>query len=157
MDKAPPRGDDNQWPEPVSAGVYEGLWQSYHEPPFRRWMWTLTDSKALVVLAFFTILVTYTQTCSWALLRRTILIWKRPIRLQDESTAEPLEYLTQGTAISEAVVVSKKIIRRHAGSLFWPSTGVRAPQVEESPVSIWFGYFALMNIFLFISMGILAP
>ena len=157
MDKRPPRGDDNQWPEPVSAGVYEGLWQNYNEPPFRRWMWTLTNSKALVVLAFFKILVTYTQTCSWALLRRAILRWKRPIRLQDESISEPLELLTQGTAIREAIIISKKNIRRYADSLFWPSPGVGDPLVEESLVSTWFGFFALINIALFFSTGILAP
>ena len=157
MDQVPPRGYDNQGQAKISGDVYEGLWQNYNEPPFRRWMWTLTQSKALVVLAFFTILVTYTQTCSWTLLRRVILRWKRPIRLQDESISEPLEHLSQGTAIRETIIISKKNIRRYADSLFWPSTGVGDSLVEESLVSTWFGLFALINIALFISMGILAP
>ena len=148
--------------DPLSNYVYEGLWENYHEAPFRRWVWTLKDSKALVVLAAFTILVTYTQTCSWALLRQAVLKWKRPIRLQDESIPEPLEYLSQGTAISEATISSAKTIRRHARSffgpaIFGPATSIRAPQVEDGLVSAWFAFFALLNIALFIFVGVLAP
>jgi hypothetical protein len=74
--------------------VYAGGWNKFSSPAFQRWMWTVKDSKALLILAAVAMRVTFTQNRAWSLLRYLVLLRSKPVRLRDDTNPEPLLHLS---------------------------------------------------------------
>src|SRR2546430_221585 len=137
-------------PQPDSAfnalngSVYEGVWIRHSESVFKRRIWTVKDSKAFLILASLAMLIAFTQTRAWVLIRYFIIQRKRPVRLHDDSNPERLQYLSQGRAVMEALsstanaILTLRILVRRAFR-----TGGSEPSTHSdySVVSPWFGIF----------------
>jgi hypothetical protein len=146
---------------PLHKYAYVGRWQKHDEPGYRQWVWTLTNSDAIIFLAFLTILIAFAQTRSWAILRYLILQRNKSVRLDDDDHPEPLERLSQGSAIAEALYL---LVQKLAST--WRCRRIRigqhaddihASSSEYSTVLAWFGLFASTNLVLYVAMGILIP
>lgn len=145
-----------------SLNVYEGVWKKYNEAALRRWIWTLKDSKALLVLASLTTLVAFTQTRAWVIIRYVIALRKGPVRLPDNNNPEPLRTPSQGRAIAEAlspILDGISMLQIFVRRAFQTGTRHQDPpaNLDCSVVSLWFGIFAILNIGLFVAMGVAIP
>src|SRR5947207_4764332 len=87
--------------------VYEGVWGKYSEPAFQKWKWTVKDWKALLILACVAMLIAFTQTKAWVLIRYIIILRKYPVRLPQPPKPESFEHLSQGRAIAKAILSIK--------------------------------------------------
>ncbi|KAF2731938.1 hypothetical protein EJ04DRAFT_566407 [Polyplosphaeria fusca] len=142
--------------------VYEGLWKNHHEGRFRTWTWTLSDSRALVGLAFLSLLIAFTQTRSWVLLRYIIYQRTKSLRLEDTSQVDPLLQLTQGTAITGAwrSIKAAAYASYRRSQRANPNRNTQGDEwnADELPIaSSFFGVFALINICAFVIAGVVVP
>lgn len=149
----------NDKPFNIEDYVYEGIWKNHHETPFRKWTWTLSDSKALFSLAILSILIAFTQARTWVLVRYVLYQWKPPVRLYDPDRIDPLFELSQGTAITEAYGHIKGELGSWIRHLRSKINGQNQTPRENNPplVSPLFGVFALINIVIYIISGIALP
>jgi hypothetical protein len=142
--------------------VYEGLWKNHHEPPFRKWTWTLRSQRALLGLAALSLLIAFTQARAWVLVRYLVYQRKKSPRLDDPDHTDDLLKLSQGTAIEKALQYIK------AATADWFRQSQRSRLSHESQMdranaddfirtSPLFGAFALVNIVVFIVSGIAVP
>jgi len=145
--------------------VFEGVWQKYNVPISQKWIWTLRSSNAIIVLGFFALLLTLSQSRMWALLRYFIYLRHKAVRLDDERP-DPLKHLSQTQAIAEilpSIVYYASKLRLVARSSFRRGADPHAAELDklarpESPViSPWFGILALFNLGLFGVMGVVLP
>ena len=69
---------------PHSEYACERVWDKYDKPTLRRWIWTVKDPTALLILANLTLLTVITQTRIWAIARHIILTRKgiQPAKLE---------------------------------------------------------------------------
>jgi hypothetical protein len=87
-----------------SPTVFAGLWEKYSETGLGRWVWTLRNSDAIIVLGCFTVLVAFSQSRSWTILRYVIILRKRSVRLDDNGVGDDaLEDISQGRAITDVL------------------------------------------------------
>jgi hypothetical protein len=141
--------------------VYEGVWEKCTERSFQRWVWTLTNLKALFVLACLAVLIAFTQTRAWVLIRYVIYQMKKSVSL-DDTKPHPLQHLSQGAAIVQSLP-STADVTSTLRSLLQRTSRVLAAQRSASAesdcsaVSQWFGIFAVLNIGLFVIMGVAIP
>jgi hypothetical protein len=149
---------------PLSGYAYEGVWEKYDEPALRRWIWTVKDSTALLVLAGITLLISITQTRTWVIARYIIRTRKsiQPARLQDENSPEPLQYLSQGRAILQVLPFAGTGVSRLRRKAFTAIRGRKVCPAEplegnDPALSPWFGAVALLTVAVFITMGIMVP
>lgn len=140
--------------------VYEGIWEKYGETWLQRWIWTLSNVKAGILLGGFGLLLTFSQSRSWFLIRYVMCLMKRTVRL-DSNDPEPLQHLSQSRAILDVLpFFSYHISRlRTLGQIFRLRRKSANPAVPpDSPViSPWFGFFAALNLILFVVMGVAIP
>src|SRR5438034_11081847 len=78
--------------------VYQYVWRDYGQPTHRGLVLTLNDKEIIPFMAFITILITYTQTRTWKLLRYHVQRLTSPIHLPDDEESTSLSYLYQGAA-----------------------------------------------------------
>lgn len=145
----------------IQEYVYEGVWKNYRDPAFRRWTWTLSDSKALLSLACLSILVAFAQTRMWVIARYIIYQRSKSPRLPDSEGVDPRLTLSQGAAIAETLPSIKMAVAR-AVRQRWRFTPGRREEGDDSStqdlsVSPLFGVAAMINIMVFISMGVVIP
>ena len=131
--------------------VHEGLWQNRNEPAYRSLTLTIRDSYALVILAAFTLLLTFAQRQSWSLIRQLLAHWTRSVRLRDDACSNPLQHLSQLEAIMEtaslALLSIKNIQSRSRNALL----------LENAVISPYFGVLSLLNILIFVLAGVAVP
>lgn len=142
--------------------VYEGLWEKYNQPIFQRWKWTLGNLNGFLVLGCLGILITFTQSRAWVVLRYLVLLRKKSIRLDGDSHSDPLEHLSQTHAIKDIVPFIRHLatwLQHLSRRLFRPTLKGRGIQLhfDSSIISPLFGATALLNAFLFIAMGVAIP
>jgi hypothetical protein len=124
---------------------------------FRRWIWTLGNLNAILVLGCLALLLTFSQSRAWVLVRYIIFLRKRPVRLPDTVSSDPLEHLSQEKAIVSVLPALKSRLKilciRHSHA-----ERANSPLHPVSPViSPLFGICALLNIGLFVSMSVAIP
>ena len=107
-------GDPNDAINVLHGYVHEGVWKKYNEPAFRRWVWTLRDSRALLVISCLALLTAFTQTRAWVIARYLIYQRKKSVRFSN-TIPDDLQSLSQGKAI---VVALPSISDRHRPG--WP-------------------------------------
>jgi hypothetical protein len=111
------------------------------------------------MMALLTSLVALAQSQSWALIRHVIADYTKSPRLEGDPTPDPRFDTSQGEAISDAVYDTFprlwKRIRRaiHKGSTP-PNLAEDAERSLKSPL---FGMFAILNVAVFVIMGIAIP
>lgn len=169
--------------------VYEGVWKNHHDPAYRSWTWTLSDSKALLSLACLSILVAFAQTRMWVIARYVVYQRSKSPRLPDSQHVDPRLTLSQGEAIVESLPAFITIIRKAIHRCRHVSPGHRERRdvssielgvssnngrascttendscaddndvfILESSVSPLFGVAAIINIIIFIAMGVVIP
>lgn len=64
--------------------TYEGVWKKHNVSISQKWIWTLSASKAIVVLGCFALLLAFTQLRMWALIRHLLCRRHRTVRLDDD-------------------------------------------------------------------------
>jgi hypothetical protein len=139
--------------------VYEGLWEKYNQPILRRWIWTLGNMKAIIVLGGLGLLLTFAQSRVWVTLRYLVLLWRKPVRLGGETRPEPLEHLSKGTAVVEVM----PFIRYHVWTLTHRILRIQREHPESTTsrdslvISPAFGIAALLNIGAFFTLGVAIP
>src|SRR4051795_775161 len=80
--------------------VFEGIWEKYDNPAYRRWIWTLQSHKAFFIMAALVTFVELVGSRSWVISRYTVLhMTGKPIRLPDQAHTEPLLHISQGRAV----------------------------------------------------------
>ncbi|KAH0827694.1 hypothetical protein AYO21_08865 [Fonsecaea monophora] len=163
------KDSDGEYNE-LAGYAYEGVWERHDESALRKWIWTVTDSNALLILAGIALFIAVTQTRAWVIYRYVILTRTqvRPVRLPDESSPEPLLHLSQGKAIAEVLPFAKSGISnlwRKRASMLRRRTPQSAPEPEqeqesgsdEPATSPWFGIIALFNVAIFVTLGVVIP
>lgn len=123
--------------------VYQYIWRDYSLPLRRGWILTLTDNQAIPFLAFVTIAVAFTQVRVWHIVRYVFDRLSRPDIQLLTTTQDELASLSQ----SEAIKLLFK--SQHTRS------SVQSNRMR--PISRWIGVIALINIILFVTLGILLP
>lgn len=146
----------------LNAYAGDGVWRFHPENGNPIWIWTLKDMKAFLVLAALTTLFAFTQSRAWVIIRLAILHWTKPIRLPDDTMPEPLLSLSQGAAVEQILPLilraSRKIYGCTLGYCRTPTFRQELSVHQPSPtIPSYFGFFALLNISLFIMMGITTP
>jgi hypothetical protein len=148
-------------PDDLSDYVYKGLWINYYAVPFWRWTLTLTDSEALVCLACISILLAFTQSRAWVLLRFAIYQKTKSPRLPDPDNMDYRQRLSQGNAVSGVLSQSKRTIKRALHRTKQKSSvqldHELCIQADDPVVPLSFGLVALFNIMFFLSMGVAIP
>lgn len=139
--------------------AYEGVWKKYGEPPFRRWIWTLTAPKAIFVLGAYALLLTFTQSRTWVVAKHFILLWKRTVRLDDDLQPDPLERLSQAGAIKDILPLTSNRLGMWCRGIFERRKNVTdfPTETDSSIVSPWFGACSLINIAVFSVLGVTLP
>jgi hypothetical protein len=140
--------------------VYEGVWKNHHDLAFKRWTLTLSDSKALLSLACLTILIGFTQTRVWAIARYIVYQRSKSPRLDGSKGVDSRLTLSQGAAMRETLPSVKMVVRWFRKC--WRLTpGCRGEGNDTSAVDVsispLFGMTALINVILFLSMGVVIP
>lgn len=130
--------------------VYEGLWWRHNQSIIRRWVWTLTNRNAILVLGGLGLLLTFSQTRAWVVLREIIYHHKKSVRLDGDTSPDHIRHLTQGNAI-EDILPSVKYQLSKFGCFS------RQVQPDSSVISPVFGIIACLNIGVFIVMGVAIP
>jgi hypothetical protein len=139
--------------------AYEGVWEKYNEPFLRRWVWTLTATNAIFILGAYALLLTFTQSRTWVVIRHFVLLRKKGVGLDSDSQSNPLEHLSQENALKDMLPLVVARLR-----LWWmgnfrgrvDSTDSTV-EAESSIISPWVGIFALMNIGVFSCLGVALP
>jgi hypothetical protein len=153
---------DSRFVFDIQSLVYEGVWKNHSEQPFKRWIWTLKDSKALICLACLSILIAFAQTRAWVIVRYVIYQRTKSVRLPGDNKPDDRQTLSQGEAMAEAL----PSIRIWA-KILWcnlqqfrstPQSRRDSVPASGSPlISPWFGTLALLNVTVFVVMGVVAP
>ncbi|KAM7217298.1 hypothetical protein V8F06_007355 [Rhypophila decipiens] len=137
--------------------VTKYAWCDRGQPFYNSCQITLTDNEAVAFLVIFTVLMAYTQTQVWKLVRQAVKRLTRPIQLPDDNDPDSLDSLTQKQAISSCIRIYR--LRR------------RDPPINQEPaahtvtgrtssmrwVSPWFGIAVTVNVLVFIVLGVLLP
>lgn len=121
--------------------VHQYIWQDYSLETRKNWILTLSDNEAIVLLAFVTTLLAYTQTRVWKIgleALRTLLTPK--IQLPGE---DKISSITQGAAIG---ILFESLRKKRQGH-----------QETMGKTSPWIGLFAVMNMLGFVILGIVLP
>lgn len=123
---------------------------------------TLKNSSALYILAALTLLLTFTQSRSWAIIQYFVFMWKRPVSLESDGRSDPLERLSQGEAIIDMLpIVAHQLSPIWKKSQFY--VGIRKmPLTEElnsdcPVISPLFGIMAVFNLAVFVVLGVVIP
>lgn len=145
---------------PLLNDTYEGLWEVYHQPLLKRWVWTLGSVNALIVLGALATLLAFSQTRVWVIVRYLTHLRHRTVRL-DGDDPDPLASLSQGQAIYDFMPLAINYAFRIKGLLqrFFRRQRLprRAVQHERPLISPWFGALALSNLALFAILGVIIP
>lgn len=145
--------------------VYEGVWEKHGETFLRRWIWTVPDAKALFIFGCFGLLLAFSQSRSWALIRHAICSRKKTIRL-NSNDPEPLRHLSQTKAVLDVLpflgchISHFKTRVRRLFQVRSPSGSNSGDTIQFSDcpiISPWFGIFALLNICVFLVMSVGIP
>jgi hypothetical protein len=139
--------------------AFEGVWKKYSEPSFRRWIWTLTALKAILVLGAYALLLTLTQSRTWVVVRHFVLSKNKTVRLEGDLRPNPLQHLSQASALKDLfllIVTRMRLWRKYS---FRRSVDFTDSMLEaDSPIiSPWFGICAIMNIVVFSILGVALP
>ena len=123
--------------------VYQGVWRDYGLPANRGWVLTLKDNRAVALIAFITTFVAFSQSRAWEIEANIFCRLTSPkIQLTTSNNNKDV-LMSQGSSIKMLV---RTLSRR------------QTPDVHrfrhESP---WLGLIALINIAIFITMGIILP
>lgn len=132
--------------------VYKGAWWRNDQPLSWRWVWTLTNINAIFLLGGLGLLLTFSQSRAWLILREIILHRKKSVRLEGDTNAEPIRHISQGNAIEDIL----PSIEYHVSRL--GSFPRQSKMHQDSPViSPVFGIVACFNVVMFIAMGVAIP
>ncbi|EPE32845.1 hypothetical protein GLAREA_05857 [Glarea lozoyensis ATCC 20868] len=150
---------------PSSPTVLTGLWEKYSETRPGRWVWTLRNSDAIIVLGCFTVLVAFSQSRSWTILRYLILLRKRSVRLDDNGVSDDaLEDISQGRAITDVLPFVEYHTHRLRTRIIETCTSRISQERHSRPgtpdcsvISPLFGIVAFLNIALFIFLSVAMP
>ena len=127
------------------AYVHTGFWAKYDAPLHTRWPLTLSNLQAVVLFCAVSIFLAYVQTRAWVLARfvtiKIIIPIHLPSDVNDLSQGSALASLAQ--SVRSAFVWSR---RREEDLSPW--------RYKLSPV---FGIVAILNILIFIGMGVIIP
>jgi len=134
----------------------------YNQPTFQTWKWTLGNLNGFIVLGCLGILLTFSQSRAWVVLRYLIHLRKKSIRLDGDTHSDPLEDLSQMHAIKDVVPFIKHLTSRLYITARRPFQGglqrqVIQPQHDSPIISPLFGMTALLNAVLFVAMGVAIP
>jgi hypothetical protein len=142
-----------------SPNVFHGVWERFDEPSFRRLKWTLTNTEAVIMMALLTSLIALAQSQSWEFIRYVIAHYNKSPRLPGDPTPDPLLDTSQGEAISDAVYYTfPKLWKRIRRAVSKGPTPPRLAEDEERSLkSPLFGIFAILNVAVFVIMGIAIP
>jgi hypothetical protein len=124
----------------TSLTPYQYVWRDYSQPPYQSLILTLNTYENLLLLAFLSAFIAYTQTRWWIITRYLIVRILRPVQLPDPEAAASLHNLSQAKAIKLLIFREK---RRDNDSM-----------ISVSPV---FGAASIFNILLFIVLGTIIP
>ena len=124
-------------------------------------IWILKDSHALVVLASFTLVLTFTQRQAWCMLQGFVSRRSRPVQLMDDTCSGPLQHLSQLEALKEVIwtvkygihKVGRLIMARRANI----GRGIGSPSLEPTAFSLYFDILTLTNICAFVVAGVAVP
>lgn len=146
----------------VKPTVLKGVWKRYDESPHQSLKWTLENFSALIVVACLTSFIALAQTQCWCLLRYIIAQYTKSPRLPDDSTPDPLLKLSQGDAIASVMPIlsrwTSRLYNKIRGTLQAESRHTRDTEVPDDPVeSPYFGIASILNISLFLVMGVAIP
>jgi hypothetical protein len=120
--------------------AYQSVWRDHSLPPHKGWLLTVTNNQAIVLIALISILLAFTQTRSWVIIRNLLILITRPsVQLPGEDHAA--KGLSQGAALR--ILCSKSERRK------------RAEQMKG--ISVLFGIVALVNIMVYTAAGVILP
>ena len=129
-------------PTVQSPLVFTGLWWDSSEPDYQRWIWTVTNINALIILGVLMVSATPAQMRAWNLLRFLVTRITTPIRPPADS--DPLPTLSQTRAL---LFLTRSARRR----LRWKGTPQSVDRARDSvTISPWFGICCLINCCLFL-------
>ena len=123
--------------------VYQYVWRDYGLPAYRGWILTLKDNHAIVLVAFVTTFIAYSQSRAWKVERdifNTLFSAKVQLPITDHHQETPT---SQGEAISILIrtLLSQRNFEIHQFR-------------RNSP---WIGLIALLNLMAFVALGIVIP
>ncbi|KAH7006829.1 hypothetical protein EDB80DRAFT_684093 [Ilyonectria destructans] len=127
----------------LQAYTYQGLWQDFHEPPWKQQKWTINNIKAIVVFAVFTTILGLTQGRSW-------IVWRAFVGMMRPTVSGDREmHLSQTEALQDLV--------EFVGDLRKGLTTGQLPPWNGKRNTPLFGVAAGLNAVLFLSLGLAIP
>lgn len=117
--------------------IQKYLWHDQGRSALASWQLTLSDNEANAFLASIAVLLNYTQTQVWSLVRDGVRALTRPIQLPDANEPGSLTKLTQWEAVTD---------------LMCAATSSKSHRVRNKPmtsVSTLIGVVAILNIVAF--------
>src|SRR5437763_17104640 len=89
---------------PLSA--YQFIWRDFTQPSYQYLVLTLNGYQVLLLLAFVSAIIAYTQTRWWIITRYLLIRLLRPVQLPDAEESTSLHHLSQAKAIT--VLISRE-------------------------------------------------
>lgn len=140
--------------------VYEGIWRDYNAHPFNQLKWTLSNTNAIFLFAFYTTLLTFTQPRAWEIWCFVIHNWLGR-RISDGGSASRV---SQGEATSDLIYFAGAWFRRAKNKRdTWLGHRRAGNTASEEPImagfirSPLFVLAVIINAVIFIAMGIAIP
>ena len=142
-------------PDFLNDRVFRGVWQLFEKPGFSRQILTLSSYEALFVMAALLILIEYTGSRLWVIFRFIVYNARKPVHMNGTGD-DPLLHLSRGHALVNTFTLAEKTARwlvRLKGR-----SELSEPNLQHDPAqSPWFGIAALVNISIFLILGISLP
>ncbi|KAF3934305.1 hypothetical protein ABW19_dt0206596 [Dactylella cylindrospora] len=143
--------------------VKTGVWELYGEPFHKRWVWTLEDGTAFLLLGLYGLSLVIVQKRAWSILRGYIaLSTKASVSLGDR--VNPFRDLSQTEALKDCLayfqIMAPMCLRKAKALILTPF--IKRPVLSEDvlddgAIPFLFGVLALVNVLLFAAAGVLIP
>jgi hypothetical protein len=127
------------------AYVHTGFWTKYGAPLYTRWPLTLSNLQAVVLFCAVSIFLAYVQARAWVLVRFVTIKITIPIHLPSD-----VNDLSQGCALAS-------LAQSVRSAFVWSRRGEEDLSPWRYKLSPVFGIIAILNILVFIGMGVTVP
>jgi hypothetical protein len=127
------------------AYVHTGFWTKYDAPLYTRWPLTLSNLQAVVLFCAVSIFLAYVQARAWVLVRFVTIKITIPIHLPSD-----VNDLSQRSALAS-------LAQSVRSAFVWSRRGEEDLSPWRYKLSPVFGIVAILNILIFIGMGVTIP
>lgn len=127
------------------AYVHTGFWTKYDAPLYTRWPLTLSNLQGVVLFCALSIFLAYVQARAWVLVRLVTIRITMPIHLPSD-----VNDLSQGSALAS-------LAQSVRNAFVWLRHGEEDLAPWKYKLSPVFGIVAILNILIFIGIGVTTP